>query len=195
MVENFVDLAISRFNNPGTLEQINRFNFSQEDKLKVWLGLRMVGLTLFADYGFYAIIKNYSYTEEHITALRHMVLDASIETFTQKAVAEGILKNTINNWHTQFLKLIYDDIGEGIGNPSKIWGENERGGLILGGILGVVIRRVFQTQSIGHVVNHDLFTLLEVSTYFDEIFKSSMASLREDIEQIIETNGKRNPTS
>ena len=188
IVEDLVDLAISRFNDSIALEQINKFNFSQEDKLKIWLGLRMVGLTLFSDYGFYLVIKNYPYTEEDINVLRYMILDASIETFTKKAIAEGILKKTIDNWHTQFLKLIYDDIAEGINNPTKIWGENEQGGLILGGILGVVIRRVFQVQGIGAIVNYDTITLFKVSTYFDEIYTSSMLSLHQDIGQIIKTN-------
>ena len=34
IVEDLVDLAILRFNNQIALEQINKFNFSQEDKLK-----------------------------------------------------------------------------------------------------------------------------------------------------------------
>ncbi len=58
----------------------------------------------------------------------------------------------------------------------------------MGGILGVVLRKVFQTESTSEIFSGtgiDLFTFSVVSIHFDNIFMSAMKSVVEDVGKII----------
>ncbi len=81
-----------------------------------------------------------------------------------------------DNLYKSVLKPIGDDIQASISDINIIWGENK-----LGGILGLVLRRVFEIQTFSDLDltdNHtqiwkirDYFEFMKVSIYFDGIFK------------------------
>ena len=92
-----------------------------------------------------------------------------------------------NNIYKSVLKPIGDDIQASISNIKIIWGENK-----LGGILGLVLRRVFETQTLSDLSDspthiwaiRNYFEFLEISIYFDGIFKGIAKE-----GSFIETNG------
>lgn len=87
---------------------------------------------------------------------------------------KDMLLEEYNNLYKSVLKPIRDDIHASIRDIKIIWGENK-----LGGILGLVLRRVFETQTLSALSDspaqiwriRNYFEFLEVSIYFDEIFK------------------------
>lgn len=180
-----VDLAKSRFNDAPSRQELEKLKFSEEYKRNISLGLTMVGITLFADYGvFHALPKHMSNRSE----IRSQIVGDTLTAFAHQTIIEGVSSKAFGDLWDSTLKHIANDINKGIQNPQHIWGENEHGGLKMGGVLGVVLRKVFQTESTSEIfleVGFDLFTFLEVSTYFDSIFKSSIASVLQDVENIL----------
>ena len=180
-----VDLAKSRFNAAESMQELNKFKFSEEHKRNISLGLTIVGITLFADYGvFHALPKHMSNRAE----VRSQIAGDTLTAFAHQTIAEGLSSKAFGDLWDSTLKHIVNDINKGIQNPEHIWGENEHGGLKMGGILGVVLRKVFQTERASEIFSGagvDLFTFLEVSTHFDSIFKSSAASVLQDVGNII----------
>lgn len=182
---SLVDLAKSRFNDALSMQELEKLNFSEEHKRNISLGLTIVGITLFADYGvFHALPKHMSNRAE----IRSQIVGDTLTAFAQQTITEGVASKTFGDLWDSTLKHIANDINKGIQNPQHIWGENERGGLKMGGVLGVILRKVFQTESTSEIfsdVGVDLFTFLEVSTHFDSIFRSSMASVLQDVGNIL----------
>ena len=182
---SLVDLAKSRFNDAMSMQELEKLKFSEEHKRNISLGLTIVGITLFADYGvFHALPKHVSNRSE----IHSQIVGDTLTVFAHQTMAEGVLSKVFGSLWDSTLKDIASDISKGIQNPQHIWGENERGGLKMGGVLGVVLRKVFQTESTSEIFSEtgiDLFTFLEVSTYFDSIFKSSIASVLQDVGNIL----------
>ncbi len=187
--EVFVELAVSHFNSTEVLGELDKLKFTPENKLKVALGLRVVGFTLYSGLGsiyfFKHLTENYKYTENQTIELRDSYL---IESFNALSNSVKISGSSFREMWDSYLKSIYGDIQKGIENPEYIWGENEHGGLKMGGILGVVLRRVFKTRGTREIFSDtdiDLFTFLEVALYFDSLFKACMTGLETDITEIL----------
>lgn len=180
-----VNLAKSRFSNALSMQELEKLKFSEEYKRNISLGLTIVGITLFGDYGvFHALPKHMSNKAE----IRSQIVGATLTAFAYQTIAEGVSSKAFGDLWDSTLKHIANDISKGIQDPEHIWGENEHGGLKMGGVLGVVLRKVFQTERTSEIFSEtgiDLFTFLEVSTYFDSIFKSSVASVLQDVGNII----------
>ena len=180
-----VDLAKAYFNDNYSLSQIKKLKLSEERQRDVSLGLTMVGITLLSDYGiFHVLPRNINNRNEIKSRIMHDTLTA----FAHQTIAEGITSRAFGNLWDSTLKLIGNDINKGIQNPEYIWGENDRGGLNMGGILGVVLKRVFQAESTSEIfagTEVDLFTFIEVAGYFDIIYKSSIESFPEDLGKIL----------
>lgn len=187
--EVLVELAILYFNSDDALRELDKLKFTPENKLKVALGLRIVGFTLFSGHGstyfFKYLIENYKYNETQMMELRDSYLIGSLSALSNSV---RISKSSFGEEWNSYLKSISEDIRKGIENPEYIWGENENGGIKMGGILGVVLRRVFKTRSTADIFSGtdvNLITFLEVSSYFDAVFKLSLTSLNEDITTIL----------
>ena len=187
--EVFVELAVGHFNSTEALEELDKLKFTPQNKLKVALGLRVVGFTLFSGHGsihfFQYLTENYKYNENQIIELSDSY---PIESLNALSNSVRIPKSSFGEIWNSYLKSISEDIRKGIESPDYIWGENKHGGLKMGGILGVVLRRVFKTRGTREIFSStdvDLFTFMEVALYFDSLFKVCMAGLGTDITEIL----------
>lgn len=196
--EVFVKLAVGHFNSDEALRELEKLKLTPENELKVALGLRVVGFTLFSGYGqiyfFRYLIENYKYSDNQMIKLRDSY---PIESLNALSNSVQISKSDFGEIWNSYLSLISEDIRKGIQNPKYIWGENEMGGLKMGGVLGVVLRRVFKTRSTREIfadTDVDLFTFMEVTLYFDSLFEACMAGLETDITEILSEIDKLNVT-
>lgn len=196
--EVFVELAVGHFNSNEALDELDKLKFTPENKLKVALGLRVVGFTLFSGYGqnyfFRYLIENYKYSDNQIKKLRDSY---PIESLNALSNSVQISKSDFGEIWNSYLRSISEDIRKGVENPEYIWGENVSGGLKMGGILGVVLRRVFKTRSTREIFSDtdvDLFIFMEVTLYFDSLFKACFAGLETDITEILREIDKLNVT-
>ena len=143
---------------------------------------------------FKRLTENFKYNENQMIKLRDSYLS---ESFNALSSSVQISKSAFGEMWNSYLKSIYGDIQKGIENPEYIWGENEHGGLKMGGILGIVLRKVFKTRGTREIFSDtdvDLFTFMEVTLYFDSLFKACMAGLETDITEILREIDKLNVT-
>ena len=190
----FVELAMGHFNSDKAHRYIDRLEFTPENKLKILLGLRVVGFTLYSGQGqvflFRYLIENTEYSNNQIAELlRNSYMVESLKALKNSV---QISDNAFGEMWNSYLKSISEDIRKGIENPEYIWGENEHGGLKMGGILGVVLRRVFKTESTREIfslysdLDGSLGIYMETGLYFDSIFKACFSGLETDITEILD---------
>ena len=160
-------------NNRQSEHQIEKLKLSSIHREKVSLGLTVVGIVLFADYGMYHFLLKYVDDNSKAPDIKKAIVMDVIEKLFNRKHTEVITPNVFPDLWRSTLQPISNDIGRGIQTPEYIWGENEYGGLKMGGILGVVLKRVFQTQLTSEIcedIDLDLSTFLEVTDYFDNCF-------------------------
>ena len=183
-----VDLAKSRFNAAESMRELEKLKLPPEQKQKVSLGLMSVGITLYSDYGVFHGIRDHIGNEVNISEIRSQIQETTTRLFAERTIADGMSLETFMIMRKSVILPITADITLGLLNPEHIWGENERGGLKMGGILGVVLRKVFQTESTSEIFSGtgiDLFTFSVVSIHFDNIFMSAMKSVVGDVRNIL----------
>ncbi len=188
----FVDLATGHFNSDEARRYIDKLEFTPENNLKILLGLRVVGFTLYSGQGqvflFRYLIENTEYSHNQIAELQRN--SYMVESLKALKNSVQISDNAFGGMWNSYLRSISEDIRQGIENPEYIWGENEHGGLKMGGVLGVVLRRVFKTQSISEIFTYSdldgfLDIYMEATLYFDSIFKACFSGLEADITEIL----------
>ena len=84
--EVFVELAVGHFNSTEALTELDKLKFTPENKLKIVLGLRVVGFTLYSGLGstyfFKCFTENFKYNENQMIKLRDSYLSESFNALS-----------------------------------------------------------------------------------------------------------------
>lgn len=172
--------------NPDVVTQINKLEFTSPKQKEVLQGLTMAHLSALRFYLVPWFIQKYV-TDEDKVEYGLDGIEAEITQAITQDLQHEFVKQTKHvdvsekNYWTFFnlvLMPIANDIHEAMLNPSLIWGENEHSGLNISGILGVVLRKVFQKQSIADIFSGTrvdlLGTLLPIVLFIDRRFKATI---------------------